>query len=382
MAGPKIAGYGLKGYNANTEPRVISTKTYSSDYDPKNSGAQFYYKNLSTGKISPEPTGGEQFWKKVANPNYVAPDTRTATEKLSDEYQNAYNEAKATNEARYQQLLADNTANKAEVTQLLEGYGTAQKAKIADTYKQSLSNSIQNLAGTGLYNTTAYGTTQTGNAKAQASSEAELNESINAQKLNAYGSINSARQGIIENRTDDYPDMSAFLNLMAQSGEYGSDGSATKSYGTGGWTTPLWGGQTLHAGGGKARTSSFKNTYGREPITKLKTPKANTDNGDGTYKASTLNALSKKYKNSKKGTGTVANVLNKGTGTVANVLNKGIGSTLLSKGTSIAKNAYDQATNNWAVKNALKQYGTNLMNDYNKRKNKTSLLNYDLVGGI
>lgn len=361
---------------------------------------QYYYirkgrSGTKVGDTSLSPEGGEQFWTKVSNPNYVAPDTRTTTEKLSDEYTKAYKEAKASNESRYNKLLSNLDAQKAEATQLLEGYGTAQKSKIADTYKQSLSNSLQNLAGTGLYNTTAYGTTQTGSAKNKATSEAELDESINTQKLNAYGTINAARNAVIENRTDEYPDMSTFLNMLNQYGYTGADGSATgygssstsSSSSTGGLdgkgarasvTMRLPNGKTVTnygqslptgtkytAGGGTARTSSFKNTYGSQGMTKLKTPSSSSmainpnsaTSGSG-YKASTLNNLYKKYgtvKNKKTGT-----VKNKKTGTVSNILNKGIGSTVALG----AKNIYNQATKNWAIKNALKQYGKNLISYY------------------
>lgn len=272
---------------------------------------QYYYirkgrSGTKDGDTSLSPDGGEQFWTKVSNPNYVAPDTRTTSEKLSNEYAKAYAKAKKSNEARYNELLANYDTQKAEATQLLEGYGTAQKAKIADTYKQSLANSIQNLSGTGLYNTTAYGTTQTGSAKAQSASEAELNESINTQKLNAYNTINAARNAVIENRTDEYPDMSTFLNMLNQYGYTGADGSATgygssstsSSSSTGGLdgkgarasvTMRLPNGKTVTnygqslptgtkytAGGGTARTSSFKNKYGSQGMTKLKTPQSYT----------------------------------------------------------------------------------------------------------
>jgi hypothetical protein len=271
---------------------------------------QYYY--VRKGKsgnnindISNSPTGGDQFWTKVTNPNYVAPDTRTTTQKLSDEYTSAYNEAKISNESRYNELLSNIDAQKAEATSLLEGYGTAQKANIADQYKQSLSNSIQNLAGTGLYNTTAYGNTQTSNATAQTNAENALNESINTQKLNAYGTINAAKNSVIENRTDEYPDLSTYLNLMAQSGEYGTNGSSSSSTSSGSsssgtgnkvsvtftdaagkkhtnYGNAFSSATPIKVGGGTTKKTSFKNNYGSTiagtKSTKLSTPNSYTTN--------------------------------------------------------------------------------------------------------
>jgi hypothetical protein len=113
------------------------------------------------------------------------------------EYQLAYNEARKANEDRYQEMLniADRTTGQ-------------RAADIQTAYNAKAAAGQQRLVNTGLANTTVAPTMALGYEREK---QAALDRNADAQQ--------QTRLGIMERRTDDYPDSGVLLNLLQYYGD-------------------------------------------------------------------------------------------------------------------------------------------------------------------
>lgn len=121
-------------------------------------------------------------------------------ESLVGNYNQAYGTAKAANEARYQQMLsiADQTTQQ-------------RAADVRSDYGNQSANAMQGLARLGMANTTVAPTLQMGVEREKQSALNRLSDQMQQTKL-----------GIIERRTDAYPDASSLQSIIAGVGsQYG-----------------------------------------------------------------------------------------------------------------------------------------------------------------
>jgi len=185
---------------------------------------------------------------------------RAAAERtrLTEEYQTAYNEAKAANEARYQEILAGyrtrySTAmthlgetrtgitaqlasNRAEVLTGLEGLGEEQLAGIGRRYTRERASVAQGLISSGLHSTTVAPSVQAGVTRREGYAVGEATErhrrerigyisQLGAQELAALHRLSDAellmQTGLtkeeldfMERREDEYPSESLYVQLM------------------------------------------------------------------------------------------------------------------------------------------------------------------------
>ena len=119
---------------------------------------------------------------------------------LVSNYNQAYGEAKAANEARYQQMLniANQTTNQ-------------RAADIQSSYNQQSSDAMQQLARLGMGNTTVAPTTQMG-------IEREKQDSLNRNA----DQMQQTKLNIINQREDAYPDLASLQSIIAGVGsQYG-----------------------------------------------------------------------------------------------------------------------------------------------------------------
>lgn len=118
-------------------------------------------------------------------------------------YNQAYGQAKAANEARYQQMLriADQTTNQ-------------RAADITSDSASASASAMQNLARLGMANTTVAPTLKMG-------FDREKNESLNRNA----DQMQQTKLGIIERRADDYPDLSSLQSIIAGIGSQYGGGS-------------------------------------------------------------------------------------------------------------------------------------------------------------
>lgn len=156
-------------------------------------------------------TGGYSY---TGNPAY-SPANRaksSAANTLMYKYQKAFNEAKAANEERYEQILAE-----------LAGYGTQREADIRTGYGHQLSQMQQDLVSRGLTGTTV-------KPSITASVYGNMEDAISRMKEDLL----MQRLGFMERRTDTYPDYGMMANLLQGYGAAGGGGGTTGSYGGGG----------------------------------------------------------------------------------------------------------------------------------------------------
>ena len=150
------------------------------------------------------PTGQplSQTWGRNMATSYNRPSAGVAQglKSLVSGFNQAYGQAKAANEARYQQLL--NIAS--QTTQ-------QRVADIKTAFGQRMSGVMQQLARLGMSNTTIAPTMQMGVEREQQSSLDRLADTMQQTKL-----------GIIEGREDPYPDRSSIESIIAGVGsQYG-----------------------------------------------------------------------------------------------------------------------------------------------------------------
>jgi hypothetical protein len=162
---------------------LTGPERYQEALDSYNSYEKAYYAELDEW-YADNPSEKPANYK---NP-YVA--TKSTYQTLIDEYQTAYDEAKKSNEDRYQQSL-----------DLVENAGVSTKADIAKNYAANQGNIYSNLTSRGLTGTTILPTMIQGNTEAQTADTLKAQESINAQKL-----------GVVQGRVDTYPE--SILSLI------------------------------------------------------------------------------------------------------------------------------------------------------------------------
>jgi len=131
----------------------------------------------------------------------------SALSNLIGSYNKAYKSARAANEARYQQMLG--------ITDQTTGQ---RAADIRTAYGQQGADMMQNLARLGMANTTVAPTMQLGVQREQQSALNRLADEMQGTKL-----------GIMERRTDQYPDVNLITSLASMFGQgigqSGGDGS-------------------------------------------------------------------------------------------------------------------------------------------------------------
>lgn len=136
----------------------------------------------------------------TASPNAATPQQTAAMTAIGQKTGADYNAAKAANDARYNQLL-----------QLADQFGATQNRQTNQLYDQQQANNLQNLIGSGLGNSTVLTSNATGIQNARTNALADVNERVSQNK-----------SGIIERRTDEYPNLSMFASLLQQPGAMGN----------------------------------------------------------------------------------------------------------------------------------------------------------------
>ncbi len=137
---------------------------------------------------------------------------------LTTEYQTAYDEAKAANEERYEDILGRYETRYSNAMGQLEGLGGAARADVERGYARSGAAANQAMVNRGLYSTTIAPAVQSQNAEAQARSMALLNEQLRREQLGYSTGMSREMLDFMERRTDDYPSESLYVQLMNQLG--------------------------------------------------------------------------------------------------------------------------------------------------------------------
>lgn len=123
---------------------------------------------------------------------------------LASQYQAAYDEAKAANEKRYQDILSG-----------MEGMGKQEAADISTRWRGVGAQQGQDLVSRGLVGTTIKPTLQNAAARGESADLGALQDRLKSMKF-----------GFMERRTDEYPDLNQMIQLAQMQGAYGGGGAA------------------------------------------------------------------------------------------------------------------------------------------------------------
>lgn len=140
------------------------------------------------------------------------------------QYQSDYAAARAANESRYQDILGQSEAAYTRNMGYLDKYGQQQSADINQRYSDLGASAVQDLTSRGLGNTTVTATTATGIANQASAEQRRLAEDLAQQRLAADTSLTQAKLGVMERKTDAYPDLNTYLQMA----EYASPSTTTK----------------------------------------------------------------------------------------------------------------------------------------------------------
>jgi hypothetical protein len=187
----------------------------------------------------------------------------TISEKVIDTYKQAEQQAKQANETRYNDILSQYQkqyddlskayANRqSEALNMLQGYGTQEKADVAQNWGNVQAQQQQDAVDRGMANTTVGMNIPLGTERGKNADLARINERIQQQKLGIYtglsGDTLNAQQnlmgnklGFMERREDEYPDLNQMLNLTTGLGETSGAGSSgySSTSGTSGTYSPF-----------------------------------------------------------------------------------------------------------------------------------------------
>lgn len=152
----------------------------------------------------------------------TADDMDKQKEDLMDQYQTAYDEAKAANETRYQDILSGYDTMYSDTEKAIAGYGETARRKMAENQAKADAKVSQSLINSGLHTSTIAPAAKLQSAKSYADEIAALEESIAMTKSDKLNSVKTQKLTTMENRTDTYPDTNMYLGLLEQLGNYGS----------------------------------------------------------------------------------------------------------------------------------------------------------------
>jgi len=206
---------------------------------------------------APTAKSGRPLSTWYRNPNYISPKEADKA-KLTEEYQTAYNEAKAANLKRYEEILAGyktrySTAmtdlgtsrteitgklatNRAEVLAGLQGLGEEELAGIGRQYTKERASVSQQLISSGLHSTTVAPAVQAGVTRREGYAVGETQERLRREKLGYISQLGAQELAALkqlsdqellmktgltkeeldfmERREDEYPSESLYVQLM------------------------------------------------------------------------------------------------------------------------------------------------------------------------
>lgn len=205
------------------------------DYDSfndywKSTGYQtkgkYIYKNGQWKKFSNYmPESIKQMMQRDYNKAKERQRAEQKMESVYSEYQNAYNEAKQANLERYQQILGNYDTMYEQQKEMIGNMGNAEKQELKEIAGKGYARNADTVVKSGMLGTTVKPALDRQVSKDHARNVANVNERLNQAKLNSYGNYMQGKMGVMERRTDSYPEMGNYLQLMQMYGNYGTYGS-------------------------------------------------------------------------------------------------------------------------------------------------------------
>lgn len=137
---------------------------------------------------------------------------------LASKLTSAYDEAKATNEARYAEILAGYKDRYSQAEQGLEGLGQSAKSDIQRRYAVENSRAMQQLLNSGLLTTTVAPAVSRQITAQETRDIADLNERLRRERLGLLTQLSGEKLSFMERREDTYPQLASYYELLRKLG--------------------------------------------------------------------------------------------------------------------------------------------------------------------
>lgn len=134
--------------------------------------------------------------------------------RLMAAYEQANAQAKAANEARYQQILGGYNDRMSDVMTLWEKLGAQEGADIRQRWQKTANQQQQDFVRRGLVGTSVLPSMRAGVTTNMNADLARLAESLTAQRASALTGLTGDRLAFMERREDEYPDYTQMLSLL------------------------------------------------------------------------------------------------------------------------------------------------------------------------
>ena len=152
---------------------------------------------------------------------------------LLNQYNAAYAQARAANEARYAEILGGYTQMLSDALQTMEGMGAQEAKDIAADWGAKTQADLTDLTSRGFAGSTVMPSIKTGGERQKQDALARLRERLRQQRLSVQTGIQGQKLGFMERRTDTYPDMGMYASLAKGLGNAAGPAGPTPSYGGG-----------------------------------------------------------------------------------------------------------------------------------------------------
>lgn len=139
-------------------------------------------------------------------------------QRLMEEYQRAFDEAKAANEQRYADILQGHRDLYGQTMESMAGLGDAARRDLHGTFDRGHAQSMQGLVGAGMANSTIMPSVTQQGARQRADALGMLNENLRREKIGYSTQLKGNKLAFMERRQDTYPDAGMYAQLMSQYG--------------------------------------------------------------------------------------------------------------------------------------------------------------------
>ena len=140
---------------------------------------------------------------------------------LADEYQTAFDEAKAVNEQRYEDIDKGYSERLDTAMNELEGLGLHESAQINQRYDELFAEGQQDAVSRGLSGSTLMPTLRAGVDQQRSQDLGALEERLSASKSQTYSDLFGQQLQFQERREDMYPDFNLLAKLSQMQGAAG-----------------------------------------------------------------------------------------------------------------------------------------------------------------
>jgi len=198
---------------ASPQPQLNTLADYESFAGKQSAGKAKY--NSATGRWE----SNVAFRGGYLSPSDYSKATWMETKQLQDEQQTAQDEAKATNESRYTDILAKYGTRYNTAMSSLQGLGDQAKKDVGATYRRAGASANQSLINSGLHSTTIAPAVSNQIARQETDALGRVNESLRRERLGYQTGMSKEMLDFMERREDEYPNDNLYVQLMNQLGQ-------------------------------------------------------------------------------------------------------------------------------------------------------------------